>query len=235
MSIPDDSWGRTRMDVDRELAELREQLAAANAATAAAQRREDVADAIIVANAESIENLEAQVAALTAERDTAQTELEHWEQEIPRSVKLIETLTDQAEQQAATIRALRLWIEYRKELHRPDGVSCWCVPGEVAAHYPAHGYRCSKARALLAPPSAEPPKYRRDPYVDIQILAGHLRDWHDEEHSGPWEDCLIIECNETRGILSEQPDNEIAPAAEGGAGERRSTNLELMQSPLEHP
>lgn len=38
----------------------------------------------------------------------------------------------------------------------------------------------------------------------IAILAGHLRDWHDEEHSASsWSDCQENECIETRAIASD--------------------------------
>ena len=44
---------------------------------------------------------------------------------------------------------------------------------------------------------------RRDPYAAIEILAGHLRDWHDEQHPGAWADCQENECAETRAIVGD--------------------------------
>lgn len=38
----------------------------------------------------------------------------------------------------------------------PNGDPCWCSDAEVQAHYPAHGYWCSKARAALSSQTAAP-------------------------------------------------------------------------------
>jgi len=110
--------------------------------------------------------IELRLAAAERERDNTQTELEHWEQEIPRSLKRIETLTDQLAERDQQIAALREAVERAARLHdlnanMLEGLEPTWLPEDhperasCRERVAAHRKFASDNRALLAPPAAK--------------------------------------------------------------------------------